>query len=379
MKPIQGLTLGLHMLADGTYRVHLEGPQVGERRAAFAPPYSPEVWHAISLGLEPTFDIDQAPPETQDALRSLGHPRRLHQTIGAALAGALLAGEQIELGFDSALASAEAARQPLPVELRFGGGCDALAALPWELLYHSGRFLVADTSIALTRYPEGAIPPTRAMADLPLRALLVLSEPAGASPIFPHRARQELLHGLRALDEVGAVVVDLLRPPTYDTLLEALTGGGYHLLAFYGHGVYDEGEGGGCLLFEDEFGGPDLVPAAELGAALRNTDVRLVLMGACQSAQTGASDGPVGRRGTGPVAGRRAAGRGHAGLDACRRGPGVYPAVRPLAGGGQARGRSGGPSAQAAGEKKVRQRLVHPGTLWPPGRYGWTVGWLSPL
>ena len=32
-----------------------------------------------------------------------------------------------------------------------------LLALPWELLHHRGRFLLADTSIALTRCPEGAI------------------------------------------------------------------------------------------------------------------------------------------------------------------------------------------------------------------------------
>ena len=74
MNPIQGLTIALHTLADGTYRVHLAGPRVGERRAAFAPPYSPEDWQAIAQALEPTFDIDQAPPETQDTLRNLGYP-----------------------------------------------------------------------------------------------------------------------------------------------------------------------------------------------------------------------------------------------------------------------------------------------------------------
>ena len=209
---------------------------------------------------------------------------------------------------------------------------------------------MADTSIALTRYPEGAIPPTRAMADLPMRVLLVLSEPAGASPIFPHLARQELLHGLRALDEAGAVIVDLLRPPTYEVLVEAVTNGGYHLLVFYGHGVYDEDAGGGCLLFEDEFGGPDLVPATELGAALRNTDVRHGPDGGLPVGADGGI-GPVGRGRPGPAAGGRAAGGGHAGLDARRRGPGLYPAVRPLAGGGQARCRGGGPGAQAAGAR----------------------------
>jgi tetratricopeptide (TPR) repeat protein len=164
-----------------------------------------------------------------------------------------------------------------------------LPPIHWELLYHKGRFLVADTSIALSRYPAGTIPLTPALAELPLRVLLVLSEPVDASPIFPEEARRELVHGLRTLDEAGAVIVDRLRPPTFDTLVEALRNGAYHMLIFYGHGAYGLSDGvpGGHLLFEDEFGGGELIQASQLGAVLRNTDVRLVLLGACQSAQVG--------------------------------------------------------------------------------------------
>ena len=187
---------------------------------------------------------------------------------------------------------ATAQRQSLPVELRFGSGCDAVAALPWELLRAEGRFLVADTTIALSRYPEGLIPPTPALAQLPLRVLLVLSEPLDAAPIFPARARDQLLHGLRALDEEGAVIVDLLQPPTFETLVEAVRNGAYHLLIFYGHGVH--GPEGGQLLFEDEYGAGTLIRANDLGAALRNTAIRLVVLGACQSATVGPLPRPWG-------------------------------------------------------------------------------------
>ena len=101
MTPIEGLTITLHTLPDGSHRVDLSGPAVGERRAPFVPPYAPELWQAIARGLEPTFDIDQAPEETRQALRDLGYPDRFHRTIGAALGDALLADEQIALGFDS--------------------------------------------------------------------------------------------------------------------------------------------------------------------------------------------------------------------------------------------------------------------------------------
>jgi tetratricopeptide (TPR) repeat protein len=81
-------------------------------------------------------------------------------------------------------------------------------------------------------------------------------------------------------------VVDELRPPTFDILAEAVRTGGYHALHFYGHGVYHEGAG--HLLFEDPYGGPQFIKADDVGAVLNNSDVRLVVMGACQSAMGGA-------------------------------------------------------------------------------------------
>jgi len=284
------LTIQFSRPDDATYHLQLKGPAAGELRGSFVTPYNPATWRAIMLALAPGFVLADAEPETQAALQPLGDLKRLPQTAGSALTEALLADKPIRNAFGVCLSGAHGRRQALPLELRFGAGCDALAGLPWELLHHDEHFLVADTSIALSRYPEEALPPTPALAKLPLRVLLVLSEPSDASPILPHEARRQLLHGLRTMDEMGAVFVDLLRPPTFDTLVEAVTSGSYQMLLFYGHGVYDD-TSGGRLLFEDEFGGGDLVEAGELGAVLRNSEVRLVLLGACQSAQIGQAKG----------------------------------------------------------------------------------------
>lgn len=271
--------------ADGErYQLMLRGAAAGELPGSFTSPYDPLTWQAVMLALEPNFQWAEAAPEMQAVLQPLGDLARLPEAVGAALAEALLADETIRREFDAALKRAEQSRQPLPIELRFDSGCEILTALPWELLYYNDRFLMADASITLSRCPEGAGLPTLALAELPLRVLLVLAEPVDASPVFPERAREELLHGLRSLDEEGGVIVDLLRPPTFETLIEAASNGGYHVLVFYGHGGYDEASGG-LLLFEDEFGGPALIPASDLSAALRNTEVLLVLLGACQSAR----------------------------------------------------------------------------------------------
>jgi tetratricopeptide (TPR) repeat protein len=279
-QPANTLTIRFSSAGVDAYRLDLAGPHVGEVSGAFTSPFDSATWPAIWRGLQPGAELDAA---DRKILAPLGDRARLPETAGRALAGALLASEPVTNAFATALAVAAAERRPLPVELRFAGGTDAVAALPWELLHHDGRFLVADTSIALTRYPEGALPPTSALAELPLRVLLVLAEPVDAAPILPHQARADLLHGLRSLDEAGAVIVDLLRPPTFQALVEAVRTGGHHLLVFYGHGAP------GGLLFEDEYGGGTSVKAGELGAALRNTEVRLVLLAAGQSAQPGPS------------------------------------------------------------------------------------------
>ncbi|HEY67900.1 MAG TPA: CHAT domain-containing protein, partial [Thermoflexia bacterium] len=313
------LTLCFTVRDDNSYGLGVASPDVGEACGEFVPPFDAATTRAITRALEPGFDPAQADDATRDALTTVGvlhanRLRHLHETVGRQLAKALTVSDQVARAFDVALSLAEAQRKPLPVELHFGAGADALAALPWELLHYRGRFLVRDGSIALSRYPEGAFPPAEALGELPLRVLLVSPQPIGERVINPLEERRALLHGLRRLDEQGAVVVDLLQPPTFKTLVEAVTNGAYHVLHFNGHGVFAVrcacgtlnapgremcGQCGvslagqppaGFLQLEDEYGRAMPVEAERLAAALRNTTVRLAVLSACQSAQVAEGD-----------------------------------------------------------------------------------------
>ena len=280
---INSITIRFHAITPATFEVALSGPDIGEAKGTLTLPFDAATRRAIWRALTPNYRPD-APGNraTEALLADLGDRSRLAENVGRRLADALLTTPDVRTGFSTAISLATGERTPLPVEMRFGQDCDEVAALPWELLHYRDHFLVSGTTIVLSRYPEGAIPPTPVLADLPLRVLMVLSEPVDAGPTLSHQARRELVHGLRGLDEQGAVLVDVLRPPTFATLVEALTTGEYHMLVFYGHGVYREGQG--HLLFEDEFGGPGLVSAGELANALRNSSVRVVVLGACESA-----------------------------------------------------------------------------------------------
>jgi tetratricopeptide (TPR) repeat protein len=313
------LTLRFTVRDDNSYALDLASPDVGEAYGEFVPPFNAATARAVTHALEPGFDVARADDAIRDALTSMGvlcdnRLRRLRETVGGQLVGALIASDEIARAFDVALGIAEAQRKPLPIELHFGVGADALAALPWELIHYRRRFLVRDGTIALSRYPEGAIPPTEALGELPLRVLLMLPQPIGERVINPLEKRRALLHGLRRLDEQGAVVVDLLQPPTFETLVEAVTNGAYHVLHFDGHGVFAvrcacgalnapgrevcgkceeplaSQAPAGFLQLEDEYGRAMPVEAERLAAALRNTTVRLAVLSACQSAQVAEGD-----------------------------------------------------------------------------------------
>jgi tetratricopeptide (TPR) repeat protein len=90
--------------------------------------------------------------------------------------------------------------------------------------------------------------------------------------------------------------VTLLRPPTFDQLLEHLREhpDNYHILHFDGHGGYGDAHNSsdqhrlkglmGQLVFETADGKPDYVTAEKLGCLLREHRIPAVVLNACQSA-----------------------------------------------------------------------------------------------
>ena len=92
--------------------------------------------------------------------------------------------------------------------------------------------------------------------------------------------------------EAGAIEIEFLRPPTLKSLRIRLANveRPIHVLHFDGHGVFDEEtRKQGILLFETEAGRPDPVIASDLARVLRDSEIRLAVLTACQSAM-GAAD-----------------------------------------------------------------------------------------
>lgn len=101
----------------------------------FTRPFTSKLRTLLPHLLQPNIDLNALLVETQTLLQPLGDLNNLHQAIGRTLAEALLADEPIRTQFDAQLRLAGADRQPLRCQFLFGSNCEAVAALPWELLH----------------------------------------------------------------------------------------------------------------------------------------------------------------------------------------------------------------------------------------------------
>ncbi len=191
--------------------------------------------------------------------------------------------------------------QPVSFELRFDPDQWALARYPWEMIQNpQGQFLVRDGVIDLTRYVTYPQPPSEfdaSIQDLPLFRLI--SRPPKLPPINTPELKIKPVETLP-----NATFEDLLRR----LLLERITMWGLH---FDGHGALviqcpncdtlngpdakvcrecDKPLEGakhiGALAFE-RGGDINWVPTSELGSVLYNTEIRLVMLLACETACVG--------------------------------------------------------------------------------------------
>ena len=264
-------------LQDNLLEVRLAAPG-GECRAETQPPSS-------------------AIPAQMAAFEQAAVPETMLAGIGQTLYSHLMSGDTAELVAET-LHGARESGTAVHVELRFDPDQAALAQFPWETIADpSGRFLVRDGVVALTRYITYPQPPAPFDVALDRQPLLrVIAQPSGM-PSF-------------AAGDLGLLRIETLEHATFEALqqkllIQRLAAWGMH---FDGHGglmlrcrkcktletpgtptcsqcgvSLSEAPASGVLLFERN-GGYDLITTEELGSVLYNADVRFALLSACESA-----------------------------------------------------------------------------------------------
>ena len=169
----------------------------------------------------------------------------------------------------------------------------AVGWIPWELMLAVGcsdplSILAASFTRRASSVPGAQLP----AASAALRVLLVTCRPSGEEDV-PFRSVASRIVQAVAASPHSAIRVDVLRPPTYGALREALdqanaSGAPYDGVHFDGHGVYhadlfDPGQKRGYLLFEGADGSGDEVSGSIIGEDLKQAGVRWLLLNACRS------------------------------------------------------------------------------------------------
>jgi tetratricopeptide (TPR) repeat protein len=194
------------------------------------------------------------------------------------------------------------------VEIVFRSAAAELLGLPWELMRDSSGPVALSPAGISRSLPDADLAQAAVVSRRRLRLLLVISRPSRKRDV-PYRmiARQlvQLLEAAR-----GAVDLVVLRPPTLAALRQALTaavdaGEPFHIVHFDGHGAMVTDDAGqaqpgvpspaaswpgpqGTLVFEQsEYGGSDAVPAPEIARVMKQGQVPLVVLNACQSGAIG--------------------------------------------------------------------------------------------
>jgi hypothetical protein len=160
-----------------------------------------------------------------------------------------------------------------------------LAALPWEALRRP------DTADLLARRPPTLVvrhvDAPRLQVQEPsltgLRILAIRAQPHGSRPLA---LEQELRRLQAAWKQRPGVEIELLDPPTRQSLQRALNARSFNVLHFMGHGDFAPDGGEGRLLFEDDAGQPDPIAGSLLAEMLcGNRALRLVVLNACATAR----------------------------------------------------------------------------------------------
>ena len=241
-------------------------------------------------------------PAQMAAFEQSAIPEATLAGIGQTLYSHLVSGDAAELVAET-LHSEKDPGVAVHFELRFDPDQAALAQFPWETIADpSGRFLVRDGVVALTRYITYPQPPAPFDVALDRQPLLrVIARPSGLPSV--------------AAGDLGIARVETLEHATFEALqqkllIQRLTVWGMH---FDGHGglmlrcrkckslepqgtsvcsqcntSLSNASALGVLIFERN-GGYDLVTTEELGSVLYNADVRFALLSACESASVAGS------------------------------------------------------------------------------------------
>ncbi len=184
-------------------------------------------------------------------------------------------------------------KEGLRVRLRIDRNAPELSKIPWEYCFDDKGFLALNNDTPLVRYIETAEIPEPITAPEKVRILIVTAGPSDQKPLDAAVEEKWINDALSDLKQAGQVETKVLHHATRRGLRREIEIYDPHILHFIGHGeLLKSGEG--ALILENNAGKTSHVSAKDLHMLLRNNDVKLVILNACQTAVPGTGEAIMG-------------------------------------------------------------------------------------
>jgi hypothetical protein len=256
-------------------------------RAAFSMPFTDEELESFVAAVTPGGATRRlaptvAPPAT---------PEVDVRTMGERLFGAAFTGDLGPCLVESIRAARSDQNKGVRVRLHLADAPE-LGRIPWEFLFSDflDRYLALSTDTPVVRFLDvpSAIDPLP--VTLPLRVVVVVSDPVDAPGLDVKRETELLKATTTDLQKAGLLSLEFLESATLSNLQHRLYEP-MHVFHFIGHGAYDEKLRQGTLLFEDEQRNAVRVSATRLATLLHDApDLRLAVLNSCEGARGSTTD-----------------------------------------------------------------------------------------
>ena len=175
-------------------------------------------------------------------------------------------------------------KQNLRINLRLDA--PELANLPWELMHSESiqpGFLVLNNRISLNRYIPLAQPLESSPFRVPLRVLVVISNPSDLAHLDVETEKKIIRKSLNPLILGGDVRLRICEHTTLDKFSEELNKEP-DIIHFIGHGYFDTDEQEAFLDFEYKDGTAHPVDSETIGNLLHDSSAKMVILNNCEGA-----------------------------------------------------------------------------------------------
>lgn len=170
-----------------------------------------------------------------------------------------------------------------------------LAALPWEYLYdpQEDSFLATSPETALVRYIPMRLPSRATAVNLPLRVLVVISNPRDVTPLDVKQEQEIIQQALQERIDHQEIDLRFLERATIAEIAEMMRGFNPHVFHFIGHGQF-QGDRAYVVLVDEHDRALRVEERAFREFFQGTPDTRLAIFNACQTGTVSSTQPLVG-------------------------------------------------------------------------------------